>query len=46
MSVRPLSRPTPGQVAGNATPRGKFLHFKRAGDFIDVSGTGCRIRNC
>ena len=46
MSVLPLGRPTPGQVAGKATPRGKFPHFKRAGDFIDVSGTGCRICNC
>jgi 2-aminomuconate deaminase len=30
-------------VAGKATPRGKFPHFKRAGDFIYVSGTSSRL---
>ncbi len=34
---------TPGLVAGKATPRGKFPHFKRAGDFIYVSGTSSRL---
>ncbi len=29
-------------VAGKATPRGKYPHFKRAGDFIFVSGTSAR----
>lgn len=29
-------------VAGKATPRGKFPHYKRAGDFIFVSGTSSR----
>jgi 2-aminomuconate deaminase len=32
-----------GIVAGKATPRGKFPHFKRAGDFIYVSGTSSRL---
>ncbi|MDH3612345.1 MAG: RidA family protein [Gammaproteobacteria bacterium] len=29
-------------VAGKATPRGKFPHLKRAGNFIFVSGTSSR----
>ena len=29
-------------VAGMATPRGKFPHIKRAGDFLYVSGTSSR----
>jgi 2-aminomuconate deaminase len=29
-------------VAGKATPRGKFPHVKRAGDFIFISGTSSR----
>ena len=29
-------------VAGKATPRGKFPHIKRAGDFLYVSGTSSR----
>tara|TARA_B110000014_G_scaffold175943_1_gene125828 strand:- start:1129 stop:1542 length:414 start_codon:yes stop_codon:yes gene_type:complete len=29
-------------VAGKATPRGKFPHVKRVGDFIFVSGTSSR----
>jgi 2-aminomuconate deaminase len=29
-------------VAGSATPRGKFPHVKRAGDFLFVSGTSSR----
>ena len=40
--MSPVS-PTPGLVAGKATPRGAFPHFKRAGDFIYVSGTSSRM---
>jgi 2-aminomuconate deaminase len=29
-------------VEGKARPRGKYPHFKRAGDFIFVSGTSAR----
>lgn len=29
-------------VTGKATPRGKFPHVKRAGDFLFVSGTSSR----
>lgn len=29
-------------VVGKATPRGKFPHIKRAGDFLFVSGTSSR----
>lgn len=29
-------------VPGKATPRGKFPHIKRAGDFLFVSGTSSR----
>jgi 2-aminomuconate deaminase len=29
-------------IAGQATPRGTFPHFRRAGDFIFVSGTSAR----
>src|SRR4051812_28837285 len=29
-------------VAGKATPRGRFPHYRRAGDFIFVSGTSSR----
>ena len=29
-------------VTGKATPRGKFPHIKRAGDFLFVSGTSSR----
>src|ERR1700722_20274481 len=29
-------------VEGKATPRGKFPHIKRAGDFLFVSGTSAR----
>jgi 2-aminomuconate deaminase len=31
-----------GVVAGKARPRGSFPHFRRAGDFIFVSGTRAR----
>ena len=30
-------------VAGKATPRGRFPHIKRAGDFLYVSGTSSRL---
>lgn len=30
-------------IAGKAKPRGKFPHYKRAGDFIYVSGTSSRL---
>ena len=29
-------------IAGRAKPRGKYPHYKRAGDFIFVSGTSSR----
>ncbi len=29
-------------VEGKATPRGKYPHIKRAGDFLIVSGTSAR----
>ena len=29
-------------IAGKATPRGKYPHLKRAGDFLIVSGTSAR----
>lgn len=29
-------------IPGRATPRGKYPHFRRAGDFIFVSGTSSR----
>jgi 2-aminomuconate deaminase len=29
-------------IAGRAQPRGRFPHFRRAGDFIFVSGTSSR----
>ncbi|MBO9376754.1 RidA family protein [Sphingomonas histidinilytica] len=31
-----------GLVAGAARPRGRFPHFRRAGDFVFVSGTSSR----
>ncbi|MGI9294235.1 MAG: RidA family protein [Pseudomonadales bacterium] len=30
-------------IAGKAKPRGRFPHYKRAGDFIFVSGTSSRL---
>jgi 2-aminomuconate deaminase len=30
-------------VSGKATPRGKFPHVKRAGDFLYISGTSSRL---
>ncbi|MEV0619720.1 RidA family protein [Nonomuraea sp. NPDC050404] len=35
-------RPKAMRVPGKATPRGRFPHVKRAGDFLYVSGTSCR----
>jgi 2-aminomuconate deaminase len=32
-------------LAGQATPRGRYPHVKRAGDFIYVSGTSARRRD-
>ncbi|MBN8840505.1 MAG: RidA family protein [Sphingomonadales bacterium] len=29
-------------IPGKATPRGRFPHFRRAGDFIYISGTSSR----
>ena len=34
--------PDSGVLAGKARPRGAFPHFRRAGDFIFVSGTSAR----
>lgn len=31
-----------GIVPGKATPRGRFPHYRRAGDFVFVSGTSAR----
>jgi 2-aminomuconate deaminase len=40
------SQSSPGSqakvVAGKATPRGRFPHLKRAGDFLFISGTSSR----
>jgi 2-aminomuconate deaminase len=33
---------TSGVIAGKARPRGAYPHFRRAGDFIFVSGTSAR----
>jgi 2-aminomuconate deaminase len=41
VSERDLSEAS-GVVAGKARPRGTFPHFRRAGDFIYVSGTSSR----
>jgi 2-aminomuconate deaminase len=35
-------KPRATLVTGKATPRGKFPHIKRAGDFLFVSGTSSR----
>ena len=41
--ARPAARPLQSAVlAGRAAPRGTFPHFRRAGDFIFVSGTSAR----
>lgn len=31
-----------GVVKGKATPRGRFPHYRRAGDFVFISGTSAR----
>lgn len=38
-----MNQSTSKVVEGKATPRGKFPHVKRAGDFIYVSGTSSRL---
>ena len=30
-------------ITGKATPRGRYPHFKRAGDYVYVSGTSSRL---
>jgi 2-aminomuconate deaminase len=41
--VRPAARPLQSAVLpGRAAPRGTFPHFRRAGDFVFVSGTSAR----
>ncbi len=42
MTTENLARTTSQVVPGKAAPRGKFPHFKRAGDFLFVSGTSSR----
>lgn len=42
MSASPSQDTQARVVAGKATPRGKFPHIKRAGDFLFVSGTSSR----
>src|SRR5213078_4936296 len=39
---RAAARADSAVVAGKARPRGSFPHFRRAGDFIFVSGTSAR----
>jgi 2-aminomuconate deaminase len=39
---RPGPRAESAVVAGKARPRGTFPHYRRAGDFIFVSGTSAR----
>ena len=40
--MRPGSAMKATVVEGKATPRGRFPHIKRAGDFLFVSGTSAR----
>jgi 2-aminomuconate deaminase len=40
--MQPVSRMKATVVEGKATPRGRFPHLKRAGDFLFVSGTSAR----
>lgn len=42
MSASPAQDTQARVVAGRATPRGRFPHIKRAGDFLFVSGTSAR----
>jgi len=37
-----VKNPTATLTPGKATPRGKYPHIKRAGDFLFVSGTSSR----
>lgn len=37
-----MTSPISQVVPGKATPRGRFPHYRRAGDFIFVSGTSSR----
>ncbi|MGH3170684.1 MAG: RidA family protein [Trebonia sp.] len=36
------STPDAGVLTGKAKPRGKYPHYKRAGDYVHVSGTSSR----
>ena len=40
--MQPVSRTKATVVEGKATPRGRFPHLKRAGDFLFLSGTSAR----
>lgn len=42
LEVATTSKSLAGLVAGKATPRGQFPHYRRAGDFVFVSGTSAR----
>ena len=38
-----MNEKTSEVIAGKAKPRGSFPHYRRAGDFIFVSGTSSRL---
>ncbi len=38
-----MNEKTSEVIAGKAKPRGRFPHYRRAGDFIFVSGTSSRL---
>lgn len=40
---RPTEMNRAAVVEGNAQPLGKYPHFKRAGDFVYISGTSARL---
>ena len=42
MKSEAVRSPDSAVIAGKARPRGTFPHFRRAGDFIFVSGTSAR----
>ena len=42
MKSEVVTSPDSAVIAGKARPRGTFPHFRRAGDFIFVSGTSAR----
>ncbi|HYB65801.1 MAG TPA: RidA family protein [Steroidobacteraceae bacterium] len=42
MKSEAATSPDSAVIAGKARPRGAFPHFRRAGDFIFVSGTSAR----